>query len=53
MKINDKEWLERLLIGYKVYKEEHGGKADVEHFIVWMYKQYGIVLPKEKKKGKK
>ena len=42
----DKEWLERMLIAYKVYPHPN---PQIEKFIEWMYKQYGIVKPDEKK----
>jgi hypothetical protein len=44
----DKQWLERINIAYKAYPFP---SKDIEAFIQWMYKQYGIVPP-EKKDGK-
>ncbi len=42
----DKEWLERINIAYNVYPNKN---KEIEEFISWLYKQYGII---EKKKGK-
>ena len=42
----DKVWLERMLIAYKVYPYPN---AQIEKFIRWMYEQYGIVPPDDKK----
>lgn len=44
--LNDKDWLERITVAYKVYPYPH---KDIEAFISWLYKQYGIVPPKDKK----
>ena len=48
--MNDKQWLERVSIAYKAYTKEVGPSYPIEHFINWMYKQYGIVVPKDDKK---
>lgn len=45
--MKDKDWLERVTIAYGVYQEQNGPKLDIEYFIKWLYKQYGIVQPKE------
>ena len=45
----DKNWLERITIAYRAYQEQIGPSLDVEKFISWLYKQYGIVEPKERK----
>ena len=42
----DKEWLERIIIAYKVYPYP---SVEIDTFIQWLYKQYGIVQPKNKK----
>ena len=42
----DKEWLERLKIAYKAYPYPN---KDIETFISWIYKQYGIVEKKDNK----
>jgi hypothetical protein len=47
----DKEWLNRVSIAYKVYSKEHSPQLQVEQFISWLYKQYGIV-DKDNKDGK-
>ena len=46
MIMNDKEWLERVQIAYKSYPFPN---YDIEQFIEWLYKQYGIVPPKKEK----
>jgi hypothetical protein len=45
--MNDKELLDRINTAYKVYPYP---SKEIESFISWMYKQYGIVQP-EKKNG--
>lgn len=47
--MNDKQWLERVTIAYKEYQKQARPSLDVENFITWLYKQYGIVEPKGKK----
>ena len=42
----DKDWLERIGIAYKVYPYP---STDIEAFIAWLYKQYGVVPPNDKK----
>ncbi len=44
MQITDKDWLEKVKIAYKVYQFPN---KDIEAFISWMYKQYGIVEKKD------
>ena len=41
--MNDKEWLERVSLAYKVYSKDVGPNLSIEQFIAWLYKQYGIV----------
>ncbi len=43
----DKDWLERIVIAYKAYPYP---SVEIEKFIHWIYKQYGIV--QEKNDGK-
>jgi hypothetical protein len=45
MQMTDKDWLERVNIAYRAYPFPN---KDIEVFISWMYKQYGIVPPKER-----
>ncbi len=40
----DKEWLEKMKIAYKVYPYP---SKEIEAFITWLYKQYGILEKKE------
>lgn len=42
----DKEWLEKILTAYKVYPYPN---IDIENFIQWLYKQYGIAQRKKDK----
>lgn len=44
--MNDKEWLQKVTTAYKAYDEKN---QDVEKFISWLYRQYGIVEPKKDK----
>jgi hypothetical protein len=46
MEMTDKDWLNRVLIAYKAYPYP---SKEIERFTVWLYKQYGIVHPKEEK----
>jgi hypothetical protein len=43
--LNDKDWLEKVLIAYRAYPYPN---KDIEAYINWLYKQYGIVQPKDK-----
>jgi hypothetical protein len=47
MQMTDKDWLERVTIAYKEYSKQVSPNLDVERFISWLYKQYGIVEPKD------
>lgn len=47
--MNDKQWLERVTIAYKEYSRQVGPNLQTEQFIDWLYKQYGIVIPKDSK----
>jgi hypothetical protein len=42
--MTDKDWLERVSVAYRAYP--HPSK-DIERFVQWMYKQYGIIQPTE------
>lgn len=42
--MNDKQWLDKLHHAYQVYSITHSGES-VEHFITWLYQQYGILKP--------
>jgi hypothetical protein len=45
MQMTDKDWLERVTIAYRAYPFPN---KDIEVFISWMYKQYGILEKKDK-----
>jgi hypothetical protein len=45
MNMTDKDWLERVTIAYRAYPDP---SKEIEKFIQWLYKQYGIVEPKVK-----
>jgi hypothetical protein len=47
MNMTDKDWLERVTIAYRAYPYP---SKDIESFITWMYRQYGIVQTKEDNK---
>ena len=40
--ISDKDWLARVSTAYKAYQYP---SKDIEAFVAWLYKQYGIVPP--------
>lgn len=40
--MNDKEWLDKIIIAYKAYPYPN---KDIETFIRWIYQQYGIIAP--------
>ena len=42
MKLNDKGWLEKVTTAYRAYPYP---SKEIERFINWLYKQYGIVEP--------
>ena len=50
-KMNEKEWLERVRLGAKVYNEGRLHRdfqaAEVDKFIKWLYEQYGVVYKSE------
>jgi len=46
MIITDKDWLEKVNIAYKAYPFP---TKEIEAYINWLYKQYGIVQPKDNK----
>lgn len=41
--MNDKDWLEKVSIAFKAYPYPN---KEVEAFILWLYKQYGIEYKK-------
>lgn len=41
----DKQWLEKIQVAYKVYPYPN---MEVERFLSWLYKQYGIEQPTSK-----
>lgn len=49
--MNDKDWLEKVSLGAKVYNENRlhrDFQADeIEKFIEWLHKQYGISYQKK------
>jgi hypothetical protein len=48
MQLTDKDWLEKVTVAYKVYSDQVGPKLDIENFVAWLYRQYGIVEPGKK-----
>jgi hypothetical protein len=48
MNMTDKDWLEKVTIAYQEYSKQVGPKLDIENFISWLYRQYGIVEPNKK-----
>jgi hypothetical protein len=49
MNMTDKDWLERVTIAYREYAKQISPNLEVERFISWLYKQYGIIQPEDKK----
>jgi hypothetical protein len=49
MNLTDKDWLAKVSTAYKVYSDQVGPKLEIEYFIAWLYRQYGIVQPKDNK----
>ena len=47
MKLTDKDWLQKVTTAYKEYPYP---SKEIERFINWLYKQYGIVEPKKDNK---
>jgi hypothetical protein len=49
--MNDKEWLEKVRLGLKVYNDNRLHRdfqaEEIERFIEWLYQQYGISYPKQ------
>ena len=45
MQLTDKDWLEKVTIAYRAYPYPN---KDIEAYIHWLYKQYGIVAPEDK-----
>lgn len=43
MTFQDKDHLLKISVAYNAYKEIYGVNLEVEQFITWLYKQYGIV----------
>jgi hypothetical protein len=40
----DKEWLAKVALGARVYQAQEGSdKQEIEKFVAWLYKQYGIM----------
>ena len=39
----DKDWLHRIDIAYNTYIKDVGPQPEIDVFIDWLYKQYGIV----------
>lgn len=51
--MNDAQWLDRVWKAYCVYKEQYDKhNQTVEHFVLYLYQQYGIVIPPERKQEK-
>jgi hypothetical protein len=45
--MNDKEWLKKIKIAYSAYVSKTGPQPDIEDFIHWLYKEYGIIEPQD------
>lgn len=48
--MNDAQWLDRVWRAYGVYVQRIPLKdRNIDHFISWLYQQYGIVFPDQRK----
>jgi len=48
--MNDMEWLDRVWKAYKVYKDVYyPAEQSLDHFILYLYQQYGIVTPDKRR----
>lgn len=45
--MNDKLWLERVTMALKEYEKQFGEQTQATDFVKWLYRQYGISIPKE------
>lgn len=49
--MTEKEWLERVKLGAKIYNNDRLHRdfqaAEVDKFVEWLYKQYGVVYNKD------
>ena len=49
--MTDREWLERVKLAAKVYNDQRLHRdfqeAEIEKFVEWMFKQYGVVYTKD------
>jgi len=49
--MNDIEWLDRVWRAYRVYQDRvHIIDQSLDHFLFWLYKEYGVVPPPQRKK---
>ena len=51
----DKEWLDRVALGAKIYNENRMHRdfqeTEVQNFVAWLYKQYGLTYQKPESKN--
>ena len=49
--MKDKDWLDKVLLAANVYKKDiaqYGShRQEIDKFVEWLYKQYGVVKPHE------
>jgi hypothetical protein len=49
-KINDKDWLEKVKLGSRVYNEQRLCRdfqaQEVDRFVQWLFEQYGVIYNK-------
>lgn len=47
--MNDREWLNRVWLASRVYQGRFSlEQQSVDHFVRWLYREYGIVMPAER-----
>lgn len=48
--MNDAKWLDRVWNAYRIYKTIYDSNTQTcEHFLNWLYREYGIVTPDKRK----
>jgi len=52
--MNDQQWLNRVYVAYQIYKEKKiYHERSLDDFMRYLYQQYGIVYPEDKKNEQK
>lgn len=46
--MSDKEWLNKVHLAFEQYEKISGKQSETYAFVLWLYKQYGIIPPERK-----